>query len=194
MVEDWEVINYILWIPYGNPKSFLRKFSNHFQVKKFFGILPRDTIKEIKTVRMVKRDSKERSVSKSGSNLDDDDDDITGDNSYMGDEPPPPPLPRGNYQNLHDFLTPNGSQNQNFGSLTRTTSGRLQYNDPDEQDDNDDQGGSGHNGYNGVNGKTATLPKTNFKLGEYYKRKYSNKVILLFKKQLKYKHHSIQYK
>jgi hypothetical protein len=44
-------------------------------VKKFYGILPRDTIKEIKTVRMVKRDSKERSVSKSGSNLDDDDDD-----------------------------------------------------------------------------------------------------------------------
>ena len=149
-------------------------------MKKFFGILPRDTIKEIKTVRMVKRDSKERSVSKSGSNLDDDDDDVTGDNSYMGDEPPPPPLPRGNYQNLHDFLTPNGSQN--FGSLTRTTSGRLRYSDPDEQDDNEDQG---QNGYNGVNGKTATLPKTNFKLGEYYKRKYS-KVILIITKKLNF--------
>lgn len=38
------------------------------RVKKFFGILPKDSTKEIKTVRMVKRDSKERSISKSGNN------------------------------------------------------------------------------------------------------------------------------
>ena len=136
-------------------------------MKKFYGILPRDTIKEIKTVRMVKRDSKERSVSKSGSNVDDDedDDDQGGQAAYGGEEPPPPPLPRGNYQNLHDFLTPNGTQT--FGSLPRTTSGRIRYTDPDA-DDRDERSTE-----NGVNGKTSTLPKTNFKLGEYYKRKYS---------------------
>ncbi len=151
-------------------------------MKKFYGILPRDTIKEIKTVRMVKRDSKERSVSKTGSNLEEDDDDDDEDEgveeSYVGEEPPPPPLPRGNYQNLHDFLkTPNdGSQQQqqqNFGSLPRTTSGRIRYTDPDEDDDagEDPRNGSSSNG---LNGKTSsTLPKTNFKLGEYYKRKYS---------------------
>ena len=146
-------------------------------MKKFYGILPRDTIKEIKTVRMVKRDSKERSVTKSGSNIEDDDeeDDVdVGDDSYVGEEPPPPPLPRGNYQNLHDFLTPNGAA-QNFGSLPRTTSGRIRYTDPEnDSDDRDDKPGQ-----NGVNGKTSTLPKTNFKLGEYYKRKYS-KVIHSF--------------
>ena len=133
-------------------------------MKKFYGILPRDTIKEIKTVRMVKRDSKERSVSKSGSNLDDDDedddDDQGGHEAYGGEEPPPPPLPRGNYQNLHDFLTPNGSQN--FGSLPRTTSGRIRYTDAEHDPDEKTE-----------TGKTSTLPKTNFKLGEYYKRKYS---------------------
>jgi len=43
------------------------------RVKKFFGILPKDSnIKEIKTVRMVKRDSRERSISKVGFNYDDD--------------------------------------------------------------------------------------------------------------------------
>ena len=148
-------------------------------MKKFYGILPRDTIKEIKTVRMVKRDSKERSVSKIGSNLDDDDeedDDDVGEDSYVGEEPPPPPLPRGNYQNLHDFLTPNGAA-QNFGSLPRTTSGRIRYTDSDDRDDRDDR--DDKSGQNGFNGKTSTLPKTNFKLGEYYKRKYS-KVIYTF--------------
>jgi hypothetical protein len=149
-------------------------------VKKFYGILPRDTIKEIKTVRMVKRDSKERSVSKIGSNLDDDDeedDDDVGEDSYVGEEPPPPPLPRGNYQNLHDFLTPNGAA-QNFGSLPRTTSGRIRYTDSDDRDDRDDR--DDKLGQNGVNGKTSTLPKTNFKLGEYYKRKYSKVVLSSF--------------
>ena len=133
---------------------------------------------------MVKRDSKERSVSKTGSNFEEDDDDDDDDDegveeSYVGEEPPPPPLPRGNYQNLHDFLkTPNdGSQQQqqqqNFGSLPRTTSGRIRYTDPDEDDDagEDPRNGSSSNGLNGKS--TSTLPKTNFKLGEYYKRKYS---------------------
>lgn len=45
------------------------------RVKKFFGILPKDSAKEIKTVRMVKRDSKERSISKVGNNFEIEDDD-----------------------------------------------------------------------------------------------------------------------
>ena len=47
---------------------------------------------EIKTVRMVKRDSKERNVTNGA---------VTGNAPEV---PPPPPLPRGNYHNLHDFL------------------------------------------------------------------------------------------
>lgn len=53
------------------------------RVKKFYGLIPKNQqMTEIKTVRMVKRDSKERSVSRN-------------------QEPIPP---RGNYQNVHDFL------------------------------------------------------------------------------------------
>ena len=36
------------------------------RVKKFYGIIPKDNNKEIKTVRMVKRDSKERNLSAIG--------------------------------------------------------------------------------------------------------------------------------
>ena len=64
------------------------------RVKKYFGLLPKQQITEIKTVRMVKRDSKERSVSR-------------------GAQDPPTPLPpRGNYQNVHDFLTDAYAQNE----------------------------------------------------------------------------------
>ena len=100
------------------------------RVKKFYGIIPKDNSKEIKTVRMVKRDSKERSTSalgngyvapgSNGSNKFYDDisemDDVQNnlaneisDNSnepFQNGPPPPPPLPRGNYgQNLHNFLS-----------------------------------------------------------------------------------------
>ena len=63
------------------------------RVKKYFGLIPKSNqnvtnngqnMAEIKTVRMVKRDSKERSVSR-------------------GAQDPMVP-PRGNYQNVHDFL------------------------------------------------------------------------------------------
>ena len=64
------------------------------RVKKYFGLLPKQQMTEIKTVRMVKRDSKERSVSR-------------------GAQDPPTPLPpRGNYQNVHDFLTDAYAQNE----------------------------------------------------------------------------------
>lgn len=47
--------------------------------------------------------------------------------SFIRGEPPPPPLPRGNYQNLHDFLTPSG---RGYESLPRSTIGRIKYTDP----------------------------------------------------------------
>lgn len=56
------------------------------RVKKFYGLIPKNGPMEIKTVRMVKRDSKERSVSRNQT------------------EQPVPIPPRGNYQNVHDFL------------------------------------------------------------------------------------------
>ncbi len=74
------------------------------RVKKFFGILPREKAAEIKTVRMVKRDSKERSVSKSPTKVDKDGKIVDrGEEDGEEDEgvretPPPPPLPRGNNQ------------------------------------------------------------------------------------------------
>jgi len=58
------------------------------RVKKFYGLLPKQQppppTAEVKTVRMVKRDSKERSRSQ--------------------ESPVAPIPPRGNYQNVHDFL------------------------------------------------------------------------------------------
>ena len=97
------------------------------RVKKFYGIIPKDNNKEIKTVRMVKRDSKERSTSalgngiSSGGNLgnkfydeinENDTQNMLNENGVSTDQlfqngpPPPPPLPRGNYgQNLHNFLS-----------------------------------------------------------------------------------------
>ncbi len=106
------------------------------RIKKFYGIIPRDqqqqqqlskstaaaavTTGEVKTVRMVKRDSKERSVSRSGaSNEEEEEEEEDADTaSSTGSStkppsvsppppppPPPPPLPgRGNYQTQHDFL------------------------------------------------------------------------------------------
>lgn len=73
------------------------------RVKKFFGLLPKNQI-EIKTVRMVKRDSKERSVSRN-------------------QEQVPLPPARGNYQNVHDFLNgyhpvPEESVNYNLKANT----------------------------------------------------------------------------
>ena len=97
------------------------------RVKKFYGIIPKDNNKEIKTVRMVKRDSKERSTSalgngvSSGGNIghkfydeinENDGQNMVNENGLPMDQPfhngapPPPPLPRGNYgQNLNNFLS-----------------------------------------------------------------------------------------
>ena len=74
------------------------------RIQRYYGILPKEKPIEIKTVRMVKRDNKERSSSKVSRRGNSEDDSESVDLSLDEDEPPPP-LPRGNYQNLHNFLS-----------------------------------------------------------------------------------------
>ena len=72
------------------------------RVKKFYGLIPKNQIQactEIKTVRMVKRDSKERSVSRQEQQM-------------------MPIPPRGNYQNVHDFLNAFHQQQSTEESLS----------------------------------------------------------------------------
>ena len=69
---------------------------------------------EIKTVRMVKRDSKERNVTNGfngGSAA------PSTQQQAAPEAPPPPPLPRGNYHNLHDFLQKDRCRFHNLGNL-----------------------------------------------------------------------------
>ena len=183
------------------------------RVKKFYGIIPKDNNKEIKTVRMVKRDSKERSTSALGNGLasggnmgnkfydeisENDAQNMLNENGSVGDQvfqngpPPPPPLPRGNYgQNLHNFLTtqqPNSKEElqngfnpnmDNIIDLTSTSksacdksndkSGERKYrgqimNGEEANNLNMNQTSASTNGASGV-------PKTNFVLGEYQRRK-----------------------
>ena len=86
------------------------------KVQRFYGILPKEKPIEIKTVRMVKRDNKERSNKPKRGNSEDDSESV--DLSVDEEELPPPPLPRGNYQNLHNFLSnkPYDSFTANYSS------------------------------------------------------------------------------
>merc|ERR1719189_1238861 len=69
------------------------------RVQRFYGIIPKEKPSEIKTVRMVKRDHKER-ISKGGKKGDDDTESIDLENDEEEgtavDEEVPPTLPRGN--------------------------------------------------------------------------------------------------
>ena len=73
------------------------------KIQRYYGILPKEKPIEIKTVRMVKRDNKERSVSRTKRTSEDDSESV--ELSLDEEEPAPAPLPRGNYQNLHNFLS-----------------------------------------------------------------------------------------
>ena len=127
------------------------------RVKKFYGIIPKEKAAEIKTVRMVKRDSKERSISK---RFDESGQIVEVEEDSSESSPPPEPLPRGNYQNLHDFLQ-----------------------DPKEEvvEDKKKRGQQSVVGYesSGDSGNfsgrslvaTNGIAKPNFKLGDYYKKK-----------------------
>ena len=89
------------------------------RVQRFYGIIPKEKPSEIKTVRMVKRDNKERSSKVKRGNGEEDSESI--DLSVDEEEQPPPPLPRGNYQNLHNFLS-----NQPYETYTTESSNITQ--------------------------------------------------------------------
>lgn len=161
------------------------------RVQRFYGIIPKEKPIEIKTVRMVKRDHKERS-SRTKKGIDDGDSESV-DLSLDEEEQPPPPLPRGNYQNMHNFLTnqpyesngmapqgngyeeqlnynqfqeqPHPSQTQNNGfvskSLPRTYS-KWENGLPEKKN------GGSQVFTHGQTQQSATT--TNFRLGEYYSK------------------------
>ena len=169
------------------------------RVKKFYGIIPKDNkVTEIKTVRMVKRDSKERSVSKttrrsiideSGRVIEvevgENGDILEAIEAVGGDDNPPPPLPRGNYQNLHDFLQ---EPKQNGGSSSHSSDQQPKRRGQEMYSSNSlprtyGDSSSGDSGLflsspAGKSGGSLSqsigngLPKPNFKLGsEFYRKK-----------------------
>ena len=101
------------------------------KVQRFYGILPKEKPIEIKTVRMVKRDNKEnkeRSSKTKRGNSEDDSESV--DLSLDDEEQPPPPLPRGNYQNLHNFLSnkPYEGFTTNYNSQNGNDNQKVQHN------------------------------------------------------------------
>jgi hypothetical protein len=123
------------------------------RVKKFFGLLPKNNVNqqqqqqiqaEIKTVRMVKRDSKERSISR-------------GQEQMCSPAPLPP---RGNYQNVHDFLTAYNNQSSeeslNYTLKASTLPSRSATTSPD---------------MNEASITTIIPSKSSFRLTQYYRKK-----------------------
>jgi len=113
------------------------------RVQRYYGIIPRERNIEIKTVRMVKRDNKERG--KIGRRGDDDSESVElsemeEEEQTHREEEPPAPLPRGNYSNLHTFLS--NQPYENNGSRVNM-----------DEDFN------------------KSLPRPQFKLGEYSTRR-----------------------
>jgi len=147
------------------------------RVQRFYGIIPKEKPSEIKTVRMVKRDNKERSSKVRKGNGDEDSESI--DLSVDEEEQPPPPLPRGNYQNLHNFLS-----NQPYETYTTESSNITQnsnYHDTPVRGDFSTR--SLPRNYNKAETENVTnnnyLQKSqpqrpNFKLGEYNRRPSEN--------------------
>ena len=124
------------------------------RVQRYYGIIPRERNVEIKTVRMVKRDNKERGGGgggKSGRRGDDDTESVElnemDEESAAAEEEAPAPLPRGNYSNLHTFLS---NQPYEANSSSRTAG---------------DLNGSVENELNRNAGGAMARPQ--FKLGEY---------------------------
>jgi hypothetical protein len=130
------------------------------RVKKFYGIIPKqqqneeenrvNTVEasEIKTVRMVKRDSKERNFNGNRSGGPED--------SHI---PPPPPLPRGNYHNLHDFLQKEKEEPKRRGQISTDTASS--------------RGGSlsSSSGDSGTYVKTSSSARPNFVIGGEQRKK-----------------------
>lgn len=140
------------------------------RVQRFYGIIPKEKPSEIKTVRMVKRDNKERSSKVKRGNGDEDSESI--DLSVDEEEQPPPPLPRGNYQNLHNFLS-----NQPYETYTTESVNISQnHNFQDHPNRGDFSSRSLPRNYNKSDNENAAnnnylqrsqQQRPNFKLGEY---------------------------
>ena len=140
------------------------------RVKKFYGIIPKDKVSEIKTVRMVKRDSKERNISKTNGA-------DGGEYEDSNSPPPPPPLPRGNYQNMHDFFQNGNSDSDNKVQV------KINPSEPSpEMNNGSTKAGRGQSlprnyNFSYGNGEVNNgYPRPNFKIGDYYKKKANNKV------------------
>jgi hypothetical protein len=72
------------------------------RVQRFYGILPKEVKGEVKTPRMVKQASRKSSRSRGrGSG----EEDSESQEVESGEEEPPPPLPRGNFTQMHNFLS-----------------------------------------------------------------------------------------
>ncbi|XP_059080591.1 uncharacterized protein LOC131878582 isoform X2 [Tigriopus californicus] len=158
------------------------------RVKKFYGIIPKDNkAAEIKTVRMVKRDSKERSVIKSSRSYVDENGRLVEVEVDDGESTmtTPPMLPRGNYgPNMHDFLQTSTNGNDapkkrgeifSSGSLPRN----YESSSSAESSGNFTNSPAGRALISQVNGTSASTTavngglysKPNFKLGEYNRKK-----------------------
>lgn len=126
------------------------------RVQRFYGIIPKEKPSEIKTVRMVKRDNKERLSSRGKKGEDDTESiDLNDDDSGETSQQPPNTLPRGNYQNTHSFLSTQSSTSSNG---TRADSGySSSYKSSADQQNNN------------MTSKSATS-RPNFKLGADYYR------------------------
>merc|ERR1719422_1647344 len=74
------------------------------RVQRFYGILPKEVKGEVKTPRMVKQASKKNSKVKRSGSGEEDSESLEVD-SVDEDDPPPPPLPRGNFTQMHNFLS-----------------------------------------------------------------------------------------
>ena len=148
------------------------------RVQRFYGILPKEKPLEIKTVRMVKRDNKERSSKTKRGNSEDDSESV--ELSVDEEEQPPPPLPRGNYQNLHNFLSnkPYEGFTTNYTSQNGTDNQRSVNNNNSNNNNNNNNNNGSNNIHNGHSVQSVqSQPKQRnveqrpvFKLGELSQR------------------------
>merc|ERR1711884_325884 len=143
------------------------------RVQRYYGILPKEKPLEIKTVRMVKRDNKERSSKTKRGNSEDDSESV--ELSVDEEEQPPPPLPRGNYQNLHNFLSnkPYDGFTTNYTSQNGTDNHRRDNNNNNLNNNNINNNNNNHTS----NNSSQSQPKQRnveqrpiFKLGELSQR------------------------
>jgi len=73
------------------------------RVQRFYGILPKEVKGEVKTPRMVKQASKKNSKVKRSGSGEEDSESLEIDS--VDEDDPPPPLPRGNFTQMHNFLS-----------------------------------------------------------------------------------------